>query len=116
MEYISYITAMEGLGAALGAPFGSLFYQLAGYQAIFFGCGALMMVSSIVFEYILSPELDYTSNSEEQNENMLPISTKELLKYKRLLFAALTGTAASTIFNAPLPVLAIRLGELELNQ
>ena len=54
MEFISYITAMEGLGTALGPPFGAVFYTIFGYDAIFIGCGILMVLSSIAFKCILS--------------------------------------------------------------
>ena len=54
MEYISYITAMEGLGTALGAPLGAAIFAIAGYDAIFIGCGTLMISSSIAFKYMLS--------------------------------------------------------------
>jgi MFS family permease len=54
MAYISYITAMEGLGTALGAPLGAVFYTLLGYDAIFICCGALMIGSSIAFKYLLN--------------------------------------------------------------
>ena len=54
MEYISYITAMEGLGTALGAPLGAAIFAIAGYDAIFIACGAFMILSSIAFKYLLS--------------------------------------------------------------
>lgn len=50
MEYISYITAMEGLGTSLGAPLGAAFFVIFGYDAIFIGCGAIMLLSSILFQ------------------------------------------------------------------
>ena len=54
MEYMSYMTAMEGLGTALGAPMGAAFYAIVGYDAVFYGCGALLILSAVIFRYVLN--------------------------------------------------------------
>lgn len=95
LEYIGYITIMEGLGMVLGAPLGTLFYQIAGYDTVFYGTGLLLLLCSLVYYIVLSPTLNEVP--EEDSENEYNISTWELLKNKRYLFALLTTLVAFTL-------------------
>ena len=57
VEFIGYLQVMEGLGLAIGPPTGAFIYGIAGYNAVFNVCGVSLVISAIVFRFILSQNL-----------------------------------------------------------
>ena len=108
-EKISLLEAANGAGLFVGPIFGGLIYQFTHFWVPFFIFTAIFLTFIPFMRRAMTPDLDVDDN-KDNNSNR--INYFQLLKHKRVLFAALTQFFNIVCFTYGQPIFGPRLSDV----